>query len=415
MNVEERIRTGTKARADLVRDIRPLDLPAAQPLRLPRLWWPRGWSAWAAPVTAAAVVVALAITLVALRQARGEPSVPVTAPTTAAAAPAVPGYYAEVAAPTSVVVGDDRTGRLVSAVSAPAGVTFAGVTAGADDRTFVLDAQAVSGGTHSWYLLRVAPGSSRRAELSRLPIAAIPNADEIEGLALSPDASRLAVLYQLQAHSQHPGQFTLGIYSIATGQAVRTWTTPGLKTGWFETSAPNADNQLNLTWMADGRTLAFLFPPFTWPDYERRLNVNGTGADLLAGSRSILAVPGDVHKCAGVLLAADGRTTICGTLANATHGCRQLEPEFDLYPAATGKLAEVLYRYRAGCSAAEAFILWASSGGSAIGAIEAFSAVKGTNIPAVHVTFGLLTPGKLTPLRVRVPAHDFYTPGTIAF
>lgn len=62
----------------------------------------------------------------------------------------------------------------------------------------------------------------------------------------------------------------------------------------------------------------------------------------------------------------------------------------------------------------EAFILWARSGRSAIGAMEAFSAVKGTNIPAVHVTFGLLTPGKLTPLRVRVPATDFYTPGTIA-
>ena len=98
MSVEDRVRTATRARADLVRDISPLDLPAANSVRQPRA--PRArWSTWMAPVTAAAVVVALAVTTVALREVRNGPSVPAansgqsgTGATAAAAVP--PRYYA---------------------------------------------------------------------------------------------------------------------------------------------------------------------------------------------------------------------------------------------------------------------------------------------------------------------------------
>ena len=47
MSVEDRVRAATRARADLVRDIRPLDLPAAKvvrPSRVPRpRWSTSGW------------------------------------------------------------------------------------------------------------------------------------------------------------------------------------------------------------------------------------------------------------------------------------------------------------------------------------------------------------------------------------
>ena len=68
MSVEDRLRTATRARANLVSDIRPLELPARERVRRPRASGTRRWVTWAAPVTAAAVVVALAVTLVSLRQ-----------------------------------------------------------------------------------------------------------------------------------------------------------------------------------------------------------------------------------------------------------------------------------------------------------------------------------------------------------
>ena len=114
MSVQDRVRTATRARADLVRDIRPLDLPAAKPRRLPRAPRARAWSTWMAPVTAAAVVVALAITTVALREVRNEPSVtpaasaqPGTGATSAAAVP--PTYYAALDDPSGTAFNDQNT------------------------------------------------------------------------------------------------------------------------------------------------------------------------------------------------------------------------------------------------------------------------------------------------------------------
>jgi len=128
--------------------------------------------------------------------------------------------------------------------------------------------------------------------------------------------------------------------------------------------------------------------------------VTGKGTSLLAGSRSVLAVPGNDHGCTSVLLAANGQTTICGTAANSVRGCQQLEPEFDLYPIATGKPTSVLYRYRGTCQAETA----AGKKGAA-----------GAAATTVHFTVGLLTPGTFTPLHVVVPVRFGYLPGTIAF
>ena len=85
MSVEDRLRTATRARADLVSDIRPLDLPAREPARLRRAPGSRRWMAWAAPAAAAALVVALAMTLVSIRQARNESPIAAAAQPGAAA------------------------------------------------------------------------------------------------------------------------------------------------------------------------------------------------------------------------------------------------------------------------------------------------------------------------------------------
>ena len=130
------------------------------------------------------------------------------------------------------------------------------------------------------------------------------------------------------------------------------------------------DNEVNLTWTADGRTLGFLFSPFTTPAYERTLNVTGAGADLIADSRPVLALADALPECTAVMLASDGGTTICGVRSYAPGGgCTAPKAEFALYKVSTGKLAGFLYRDEGSCATAEAWVIWARSAASAIGVL----------------------------------------------
>ncbi len=192
---------------------------------------------------------------------------------------------------------------------------------------------------------------------------------------------------------------------------MRTWTAPAGKV--YVSGGDDMDNELDLTWTADGQTLAFMFPPFVWPDYERTLNVTRKGASLLADSRPVLAIPGNQRNCASLLPALDGRTMVCGTVGNATRGCRQQEPEYDQYSTATGKLTRVLYRYQGTCQSATAQVVWTGADGTAIGVIETLN--PGKTQVAIDYKVGLLTPGKFTPLHVPVPAGYGFTTGELAF
>jgi hypothetical protein len=408
-----------------VTDIRPLELPEARPRRVPFAPPSRRWVSWLAPVAAAAVVVALAVTLASIRHSVGTPPVPVpVSPAVAAIEKTVPEYYAEIMSSSSLIVADDRTGAVLATLGPPAGATFAGVTAAADDRTFVLDTQADGDGTHAWYLLRVNPGASNPAQLTPLPIPTLPGADQIDGLALSPDASELAVFFQpygsfsiqgankVLSGGPH-GPFTLRTYALATGRALRTWTTPaGGGEALSSSSSATIDNEVNLTWTADGRTLGFLFSPFTTPSYERALNVTGAGADLIADSRPVLALTDTAPECDGwAVLTSDGKTTICGINSYAPGGgCTAPKAEFALFPVSTGKLAGLLYRDQSLCATAETWVIWARSAASAIGVLAVHG--KG-NTPTI--TVGVLTPGKFTPLNVPTASYLGPEPGAIAF
>jgi len=424
MTVEDRLRATSEAIADTMRPVRPLTLPPEPSRQLARRSRSRRWRATLVPLTAALAVLAVAATLVAgkyLNTAR--PSSPVVPPSgVAASAATVPRYYVELSVTANssgqrpAIVGDSRTGEELAQVAPPAHLVFAGVTGAADNRTFVIDATSTlpsNQGTHAWYLLRVAQGTGHTTRLSRLPVAALPGTYQVQGLALSADGRTLAVMYQpATTGSDAQGPFTLRTYSLGTGKTLRTWTTPDTSKGGV-TISPNPDNLTDMTWASDGRTLAFVFPPGTWPDYERTLDIASKGSDLLADSRQVLAIPGDRHNCVSLLLAWDGRTMVCGTMGNATGGCVQEEPEFDLYSTATGRLTRVLYRYRGNCSAGIAGLLWAGSGGTAIGLIAAYHNTG--NGVVTDFTVGLLTPGKFTPLRVHIPVGYGFTTGTFAF
>ena len=424
MTVEERLRATTEALSGAMREVRPLSLPSERPGRVSRPGQPRRWPGWLIPLTAAVAVIAVAVSLVAVRDSRGTSPAP-PAPAANPVPATVPRYYVQLgpyeSAPgyqRDAIVGDSRTGKVLATVRPPAHRTFVDVTGAADDRTFVIDAAPDTGapekgeappGAHTWYLLRLAPGTPHPATLTRLPIAALAESDGIDGLALSPDAGTLAILYQPGILSGAPRPYTLRTFSLSTGKALRTWTAPvvpGLTYGFADL---NPDNSVGLTWTADGHTLAFAFPPNDQPDYERTLNVTRKGASLLADSRAVLAIPDNQPNCVSLLLSSDGRTMVCGAVA----GVRPQGPEFDLYATATGKLTRVLYRCPGSCQDKVAELAWTGVGGTAIGVIEAMRITKGRI--TIDDTVGLVTPGKFTPLRVQIPASSGFGLVGLAF
>ena len=240
--LQDKLRAALRETAD--------EIPAqAPPLRLsPRPRASRNasrnatWRAWAAPLTAAALVVAtVAASLAVAGSLKHQP---------AAAGPqagpaSVPAYYVALtttakpqsdlenmldsASPTdsAAELRSTRTGAVLARITPPKPyVSFTGVTAAADDRTFVLSAQ---GPAHypqppfpaqRLFLLRIDPAAraGARMTLTALPAADVPAGDEITNLALSPDGTRLAAE---TAHSL-AGESQLNVFDLATGTA-RSW------------------------------------------------------------------------------------------------------------------------------------------------------------------------------------------------
>ena len=163
MSIEDRVRAATRARADLVRDIRPLALPqdvlfsGGGPERARR---PGGRQvrAWLVPLAVAAVVVALALTLVAVRQAAAPQQAPHPAAPTAVLAK-IPRYYAVIGQDPSTqdfAIVDDRTGKKVVDFAAPGSSTLDSVSASADDKTFILtSSMRVNQGTTRWSVTKI--------------------------------------------------------------------------------------------------------------------------------------------------------------------------------------------------------------------------------------------------------------------
>ena len=154
MSAKDRVSTATEATAASVRQIRPLALPGNSAVSA-ELRGHRGRNGsrvsgtltkfkdtWIIPLSAAAAVVALALTLVTLRQPGASSSASSTGGTSAAADPAalaaIPRYYAiategpvshEGKAVVNVTVGDVRTGKSIATVATPAVYEMVGTSA----------------------------------------------------------------------------------------------------------------------------------------------------------------------------------------------------------------------------------------------------------------------------------------------
>jgi hypothetical protein len=283
---------------------------ASRPRRAPRPWGRgrerrRRWSLLA-PIAAAVTIVAVAVTLVTIRDIPngGVAGPPAATPlagssaTSGVTATGVPEYYVAWMQ-ADLVVGNTFTGQTIATVGVPAGVFLESVYGtAADDRTFIVTGQRQHGADAGtvWYLLRIAPGSATPARLTPLPI---PVRQDPAGAALSPDGTELAVAL--------PGSpATLRVYSVATGALLREWSTTasGELTAEKVPSGAWQFTAMVLRWSSDGRQLAF-----TWnASAIRILDATAPDGDLITRS--------ELDAGIGTGYGLDGVSTTC----NAAQG-----------------------------------------------------------------------------------------------
>ena len=433
MSVEDRLRAAARARTDVVHNVRPLEFPDEMPAPVRRSLRTSRWLSWGAPVAAAALVTAVAVALVLLRQAGGpqpRPSAPASGSTAAAS---IPRYYVELADAGNTsdqlkaIVGDDRNGRLIADLHPTATQNFYGVTAAADDRTFVVMNYDNLNPQTTWYLLRIAPYTAHPARLTKLPIK--PVVAHVSGLALSPDGRELAIMYRTATTATNAKTF-LTVYSMSSGAALNTWRMNGPQNNEIGQDG----NGVGLTWVNGDRTLDFRWaipPRETSPgkfvpgqETLRALDVTAGGHDLMADSRQVMQFPAWVtdkqthtwtEPCANVLPASGG-TVVCGSAGGSdVSGVEARVPlSYTGYSTATGKPLRVIYRFDGPVLNANLQVLWTDPSGSHAIA-HLLIALKGVKVPGGD-KFGVIGGGRFTPLPgLVVPNGSVDNAGGIAF
>lgn len=218
------------------------------------------------PITAGLAVAGLIAGLMlagassAARPAAGAPTA------TAGAGIALPKFYVTLSEPGrsfNIVaqVHASLTGQVLSRVVVGPAASIVGITADRSDRAFVIDA-TVRKSNHDvvgLFLLRVS-ASGRSTKLTRLPITLTSphSRNVIDGIAASPDGTRLAVAVQVVKNA-NPNVLNpraeIVVYSL-TGGGTQTWAAPRHE------ALP-----LNPAWTSGSRQLTFL-----WQDH-----LKGTG------------------------------------------------------------------------------------------------------------------------------------------
>ncbi|HLM90141.1 MAG TPA: hypothetical protein VK284_14180 [Streptosporangiaceae bacterium] len=286
------------------------------------------WGAWAAPLGAAALV--LAAVGASLAVAGNLTHQPVA--TRPQAGPGgVPAYYVALitAKPQSDVANDlgsssltysaaelrsTQTGAVLARITPPKPyVSFTGVSGAAGDRTFVLSAQGRQPSVwppypaQRFFLLRIDPAAraGARMTLTALPAGYVPAGYGIRDMALSPDGTHLAA----QIGDSLGYAEELDVFDLAT-RTERAWSTRTCAE-----CAPNGGGNLwmgvntdALSWTADSQHVAF-----TWENTVRLLDTRAAGSDILTDSKTVATWTGGVtglNQWRGAIITPDGRTVL---------------------------------------------------------------------------------------------------------
>jgi hypothetical protein len=316
--IEDLLRDELKRVADAVQpgQLRPLQVPAPG----------RRWHRRLLPVAVAAAVIAVAVAAVLVA---GPKSGPASAPGPAA----IPRYYltfTDVADQqfqglpvTEAVIRNSVTGRITGTVKIvthdfPAPVT---VAAAPDDRSFIIGTyeadpkgtQATGYQEYRFFRLPIS-ADGKPGHLIELPAYPVPMYAFVEGIALSPDGTLLAVssMYSLGRQNGLPAG-KVEVINLVTGK-VRIWTAAFQHGHYYEPGAPS--------WADGDRMIAF-----TWQHSQSLTNDNMTmegvrlldtdaPGDNLADSRMIVsrkAVSGTIQSA---LITPDGRDVLMATFRN---------------------------------------------------------------------------------------------------
>lgn len=384
MSARDRVTTAAEATAASVRQIRPLTLPedsaaATAPSghrgrntsRLSGAFM-RIKETWLIPLGAAAAVAVLALALVIVRHTEGPLPAPTQTGTATPPVAGIPRYYAIASegkqshdgkAAISVTIADVYTRKTIAAVATPpvdvgGNSSVAGVSATADDRTFVVGSRNIYDGV-GYYLVQVNPRARPVAKIEPLPIPQVA-VGNLLGFAVSPDGAELAVL------TVRGNGTTLRVYSVKSGATLRTW----IAGSWRYQG--DGIQQTGVSWTADSRQVAFSTSiggtTYSGVLEERLISATAPSGDLAAASKVLLRAPAN---CSSLLLTPDGGTVVCATLLNyppptsldaqptAPAVCGKDGPEFVAYSAVTGQRLRVLYQYAGTCDYGVETVLWA--------------------------------------------------------
>jgi hypothetical protein len=417
---EDRLRAAVRAAAETVTP------GSAPPLRLPgrRLNVPgrghRGrWLQATTPLAAAVSVIAVLTASLAIANGlhgRQAGTGPAAAP--AAALASVPPYYAALAGPPDglrhAVVRATATGAVLATVTPPKPYrTFTFVTGAADDRTFVLAAQrwwAIGRGTAGlpaeeldgtaatkFFRLLINP-ATRSARLTALPLPEKPQAEQVAGIGLSPDGSKLALaLRDVTGPGNAPRGPGIQVITLATG-AARDWVWPGA--GWIGNFKPLGEP---LSWTADARVLAF--QEWTGNNAEVRLLDTTAPGSNLRSSKLVVKFPNAYAVTTldpgNTIITPDATKIAAPTMVQAQRQPYRTELQITEFSASTGKVVRVLDPWRfQGPSQSWQNVLWASSAGSTL----IVATPPGMNPPGrwnahgIEPVVGVLTGQQFTPL-----------------
>ena len=291
--------------------------------------------------------------------------------------------------------------------------------------SFPLPSGGYSTAPVAWYLLRIAPGAAKAATLTKLSIPGQPTGTQVSGIALSPNGSELAVLFQrgVWVIGGRTGPLTLSVYSVSTGKALRTWTQQTNDRpagyGWYWGRYSNS----SITWLSDGSTLAFADgtldgdngPPLggAFSDVKiRAINLAGPSGDLIADSKVVFS--SENNWCSTLQLTPDGKTVFCGLyVSNGDRSSSANDPEILAYSVATGK-SRLAYRLKGAFTDGMANVLWLSPDGSTlIGAVFGLGGESRPGVIGDEQAVGLITKGTLKP--IGRPQSGVPLTGEIAF
>jgi hypothetical protein len=403
--LEDRIRAAARAAAATVADgsAPPLKLP--QPGRRPRL---RDWGGrhpWIVSLAAAAAVIALiAASIFAAHAVVPGARHPAAAPLPHLA-DGLPAYFLEYPILDQIPGGEPRTandnsppipsqlqshetlrvvatatGKVAATATLPGYVTAIAASRGAFFAAVVRDNKA------RFYEIRL-KGSRTATAVTELPIR--PDTAPLVFMAVSPDGTKLA--YSTWVMHGVSGEVQNLVVASTTDGSQREWRTP----------AQDSQGSMGpMTWLADGRTLAFNWTASadTSPAASLRLlDTAAPGSNLLRGQAVLPSLYEARAFEEDTALSPNGQVVVGS--ASGSAASRAPEDSVISFSAATGK-ETVLYRasingpHGHGCYSPP---LWISHAGSAV-LVTCFQAHEVKTVPHLHyaVTVVLINHGHAT-------------------